>query len=164
MFFLVRQSGEIRNDLEVCGFFLCVCHYYQKAVIVYFVMTDDPGKQKTIIDSIKPEIVLHTSAQRLRSLGYDINADKSTNYSFQRCVASEQDGKKAKELGELLPDKIAEKFVVAGRPEQCVAQLQDLVQAGARNLIIRDMLWANERRDFRIVLHTVADEIISVFA
>lgn len=138
--------------------------HMEKAVIVYLIMTEDFAKQKSIIASVKPEIVLHTSAQRLKSIGYDINADKSTNYSFQRCIASERDGKRAQELGERLPDNIARQFVVVGSPKQCIAQLEDLVRAGATHLIVRDMLWASGRQDFRPTLHTIADEIISVFA
>jgi phthiodiolone/phenolphthiodiolone dimycocerosates ketoreductase len=146
-----NHAGRSPNDVE-------------KAAIVYLILTDDAQKQKAIMDSVKPEIVLHTSAKRLRTMGYDINADKSTNYSFQRCIASEKDGRRAKELGEPLPDNIARRFVVAGNPTQCVAQLHELVEAGASHFIIRDLLWAVEKRDYKTALRKMKDELVSTFA
>jgi len=135
----------------------------EKAAVVYLALTDDPHKQKRILDSMKAEIVVLTGARRLAGLGYVVNAE-SSDYSYQKCLASDQDAERARRLGLGMPDSLAERFLVAGSPQHCVDQLEEIVNIGAQHLIIRDMLWANRMEDFRHTLSLFGKEIISVFS
>jgi len=134
----------------------------EKAAVVYLALTSDRHKQKRILDAMKAEIIVLTGARRLASLGYVVNA-KSNDYSYQKCLASDQDAERARRLGAGMPDSLAEKFLVAGSPQHCINQLDELVRIGAQHLIIRDMLWANGMEHFRHTLSLVGKEIISVF-
>jgi len=147
----VVRAGRSSNEIE-------------KAAVIYLCLTDDRGVQKRVIDSVKAEIVVLTGPRRLAGYGYVVDVDKSSNYSYQKCLASEADAERARALGKALPDKLAERFLIAGSPKQCVDQVEQLVNAGAHHLIFRDMLWANQIQDFRTTIKTIQSEIISTFS
>jgi len=147
---MALQTGRSAHDVE-------------KAAVVYLALTDDRHKQKRILDAMKAEIVVLTGARRLASLGYVVNVE-SNDYSYQKCLASDQDAERARWLGAGMPDSLAERFLVAGSPQNCVDRLEELVNIGAQHLIIRDMLWANRMEDFRHSLSLVGKEIIPVFS
>jgi len=145
------RAGRSSNEIE-------------KAAVIYLCLTDDRGVQKRVIDSMKAEIVVLTGPRRLAGYGYVVDVDKSSNYSYQKCLASEADAERARALGKALPDKLAERFLITGSPKQCVDQVEQLVNAGAHHLIFRDMLWANQIQDFRTTIKTIQSEIISTFS
>jgi alkanesulfonate monooxygenase SsuD/methylene tetrahydromethanopterin reductase-like flavin-dependent oxidoreductase (luciferase family) len=120
--------------------------------------------QKKVIDSMKPEIVVLTGAQRLAKYGHVVNMDEAADYSYQRCLASDADAQRAIDLGKAIPDALAERFLITGGSKQCVDQMERLVRAGAQHLILRDMLWANKLQDFRKTLKKVRSEIIPSFS
>ncbi len=135
----------------------------EKTAVVYFAPTNDLDKQKRIIDSIKAEIVVLNAAHRLAKLGHTINVEESSNYSYQKCLASQEDSDHAKRLGATIPDSIAQRFLVTGTSRKCVDQLEELVNAGAQHLILRDMLWANDLGNFHSTLALVGREVIPAF-
>jgi alkanesulfonate monooxygenase SsuD/methylene tetrahydromethanopterin reductase-like flavin-dependent oxidoreductase (luciferase family) len=135
----------------------------EKAAVIYLCLAEDRGVQKKVIESMKAEIVVLTGPRRLAGYGHVVDVDKSSNYSYQKCLASETDAEKARELGKALPDTLAERFLIAGSPKRCVDQVEQLVDAGARHLIFRDMLWTNQIRDFRSTIKTIQSEIIPPF-
>jgi phthiodiolone/phenolphthiodiolone dimycocerosates ketoreductase len=135
----------------------------EKTAVVYLALTDEQEKQKRILESMKAEIVVLTGARRLAGYGYVVNADESINYSYQKCLASKADAERAKRLGEAMPDSLVKRFLVTGNPKQCVDGVEELVNAGAQHLIIRDMLWANQIGDFHTTLKTIGEEIIPAF-
>jgi alkanesulfonate monooxygenase SsuD/methylene tetrahydromethanopterin reductase-like flavin-dependent oxidoreductase (luciferase family) len=116
--------------------------------------------RKKVIDSMKAEIVVLTGPRRLAKYGHVLNVDESSNYSYQKCLASETDAKRARDLGKALPDTLAERFLVTGSPKQCVEQMKQMVDAGAQHLILRDMLWANQIQDFHRTMKIIQSEII----
>ena len=138
-------------------------HEIEKAAVIYLCLTEDRGVQKKVIDSMKAEIVVLTGPRRLAEYGHVVDVDKSSNYSYQKCLASDTDGERARELGKALPDTLTERFLIAGSPRRCVDQVEQLVNAGARHLIFRDMLWANQIQDFRTTIKTIQNEIIPSF-
>jgi phthiodiolone/phenolphthiodiolone dimycocerosates ketoreductase len=135
----------------------------EKTAVVYFAPTNDLNKQKYIMDSIKTEIVVLNSAQRLAKLGHSINAKESSKYSYQKCLASQEDSEQAKRLGATIPDSIAQRFLVMGTSRNCVDQLEELVSAGVQHMILRDMLWANGLDSFYSTLALTGREIIPAF-
>jgi phthiodiolone/phenolphthiodiolone dimycocerosates ketoreductase len=135
----------------------------EKVAVVYLALTSDRGKEKRVLDSMKPEIVVLTGGRRLTSLGYKVDSD-SGDYSYQKCLASEDDAEEARRLGSGIPDDLARRFLVVGDPDRCVDRLQELVGAGAQHLIIRDMLWANRMEDFHHTLKVVGRDIIPSFS
>lgn len=147
---MVFQAGRSPPDVE-------------KAAVVYLALTSDRGKEKRILDSMKAEIVVLTGARRLANLGYTVDSELS-NYSYQKSLASEHDAEQAKRLGAKMPDALAARFLVVGNPKRCVDRLEELVGAGARHLVIRDMLWANRMEDFRYTLNLVGRQIIPSFS
>jgi len=135
----------------------------EKTAVVYFALTKDPGRQKKILDSMRPELVVLNSARRLAQFGHAVNTEESTNYSYQKCLASQEDGERAKRLGTNLPEHVIERFLVTGNAESCIEQLEKMVRAGAKHLIIRDMLWANHLENFHNTLNWFRTEIIPAF-
>jgi alkanesulfonate monooxygenase SsuD/methylene tetrahydromethanopterin reductase-like flavin-dependent oxidoreductase (luciferase family) len=146
-----EKAGRSPNEIE-------------KTAVVYLALTNNPSQQKQILDSMKPEIVVLTSASRLAQLGHNVDAGTSSDYSYQKCLASSQDTERACRLGASLPDSVAERFLITGTAETCIAQLGKLVKAGAHHIIIRNMLWANRLEDFRETLGRIGREIIPAFA
>ncbi len=135
----------------------------EKTAVVYMALTDDPAKQRTVLDSMKSEIIVLNSPTRLAKLGYVLDPVTPLDYSYQRTVASTADAQRALRLGAGLPDNIANRFLIAGNSETCVARLEEFSKAGARHLIIRNMLWANKLEDFKDTLRRVGREIIPAF-
>ena len=135
----------------------------EKTAVVYLALTDDRNKQKRVIDSMKAEIVVLNATRRLSKLGHALEVEKSSNYSYQKCLASQEDADRARQLGATLPDSIAEEFLVTGTPRRCIDQMEELVSAGVQHLIIRDLLWANGLQDFHSTLELVGREIIPAF-
>jgi len=137
-------------------------HEIQKAAVVCLCLSEDQNAHKKVLDSMKPEIVMFPGARRFTGLGQAVNK-KSENYSYQSCLASGVNSERARNLGEILPDSFARKFLVAGSANECIDQLEKLVKAGAGHLIMRNMLAAHGVEDFHITLRRIAKEIIPVF-
>jgi alkanesulfonate monooxygenase SsuD/methylene tetrahydromethanopterin reductase-like flavin-dependent oxidoreductase (luciferase family) len=135
-------------------------HEIEKTAVIYLCLTEDRSMRKKVIDSMKAEIVVLTGPRRLAKYGHVLNVDESSNYSYQKCLASETDAKRARDLGKALPDTLAERFLVTGSPKQCVEQMKQMVDAGAQHLILRDMLWANQIQDFHRTMKIIQSEII----
>ena len=136
----------------------------EKTAVVYLALTSDPGKQKYLLDSIKPEIVILMSAGRLAKFGYIVDSGGSTNYSYQRCLASDEDAKRAYEMGAKVPDSVASKFLVTGSSRACIDRIEELASAGARHIIFRNLLWLHKLEDVRITLDRVGKDIIPSFS
>jgi phthiodiolone/phenolphthiodiolone dimycocerosates ketoreductase len=134
-----------------------------KTAVVYLALSEDTRKQKQIIESMKAEIVVLTSPSRLAKLGY-VDRKIGSDHTYQRCLASNEDAQMAYKLGSSLPDSIAEAFLVRGNTGACIEQFEEFLNAGARHLIIRDMLWANRLEDFHTTLERIGTEIIPVFS
>jgi alkanesulfonate monooxygenase SsuD/methylene tetrahydromethanopterin reductase-like flavin-dependent oxidoreductase (luciferase family) len=134
-----------------------------KTAVVYLALSDDHRKQQQILDSMKAEIVVLTSSTRLAKLGHDVDA-QTMDYSYQKCLASNEDTELANKLGSSLPDSVAEQFLVSVNVRVCIERLEELVNAGARHLIIRNMLWANRLEDFHSTLDRIGREVIPAFS
>ena len=134
-----------------------------KTAIVYLALSDDNRKQKQILNSMKAEIIALTSSSRLAKLG-QIDAQALMDHSYQKCLASKADAELASRLGSNMPDSMANKFLVTGNVRACIERLEELVNAGARHLIIRNMLWASRLEDFHTTLDRIGKDVIPAFS
>jgi len=136
----------------------------EKAAVIHLVLTNDKQKQKTVLNTVKSEIVILTNPNKLKKMGGRMEENNQEQFSYQKSTASKEDGERAQRLGDAISDELASKFLVIGDEEQCTDQLQMYVKSGATHLIVRDLLWAYGLQDFHETMIRVGSKIIPSFS
>jgi phthiodiolone/phenolphthiodiolone dimycocerosates ketoreductase len=137
-----------------------------KIAFIYTAVTDDPGMRKAAVDAIKPEIIMLTHRKTLKELGFEVPIPETVDYSYQRAPPIEQVVEYPRKAAEAMPDKIAEKFLAVGTPDEVIAGIEKFLKAGAKNVVIKDLIGLYVTGDVRKLeeqIKLIGEKVIPYF-
>jgi alkanesulfonate monooxygenase SsuD/methylene tetrahydromethanopterin reductase-like flavin-dependent oxidoreductase (luciferase family) len=110
-----------------------------RAVVVFTAATKDERLQKRAIDALKAEIIVVNDRRVLKEMGFDVLIDGS-EYKYQKSLPTQERADIASRAASSMPDEIAAEFMVIGDSSQLIEKIDRYIRAGARHVIIRDVI------------------------
>ncbi len=103
-------------------------------------LTEDSGLQRKAIAAMRGELLVTMHRRLLREMGFEVPAPEGYDYTYQRVLASEQEGDRAAAIAKEMPEELVRRFLIMGGPDEIIEGVDRYVKAGVRHVVLKDVV------------------------
>jgi phthiodiolone/phenolphthiodiolone dimycocerosates ketoreductase len=131
-----RRSQIIREEAAAAGRRF---DEIERVALLFTAATKDEKQQKTALNTVKPEILVIVDRSVLEDMGFTVPI-QGTDYKYQKTLPTQDAGEHAAEAAKAMPDSVAADFMIMGDAGQLIEKIDQYLKAGARQIVIRDVI------------------------
>jgi alkanesulfonate monooxygenase SsuD/methylene tetrahydromethanopterin reductase-like flavin-dependent oxidoreductase (luciferase family) len=131
-----RRSQIIREEAAAAG---RPFDEIERVALLFTAATKDEKQQKAALTTVKPEILVIVDRSVLKNMGFTVPI-QGADYKYQKTLPTQEKAALAAEAAKAMPDSVAADFIIMGDASQLIEEIDQYVKAGARQVVIRDVI------------------------